>query len=166
MYKEMDGCYTKQVYKRRKGKIWENFLFTLHLPSALQLQSINSDADGHSFFFRAPASKYPFTLQHPTPNSRHVPCPVHCVYCATVLYCYNSHHCGCHYLVEVKWNLKTLADALQSHSFLAGLQGHIYGFSTAFFFFLPDTSPSCPKKRHMSHFALRSPRFYLLCLDL
>lgn len=94
------------------------------------------------------ASLHPKT---PHPKLRPVLCPVHLWHYCTTL---PSHY-------PVRWNLKTLSDALQSHSFLAAFPGPICGFSTAFFLlFLPDTSPPCPKKKRL---ALHScfPVFFL-----
>lgn len=55
----------------------------------------------------------------------------------------------------------------QPRCFLAGLPDTIYGISAAVSLpSLPDTKPVSPKKRCGASFALRSPRFYLVSLNL
>lgn len=103
-----------------------------------------------TFFFRAPISKHPFILKHPTPSSELY--SAQCTYGTTAL----------RYHPTILWGETwELPDALQSRSFPAAFPGPICGFSTAFFLlFLPDTSPPCPKKKRL---ALHScfPVFFL-----
>lgn len=142
------------VGERERGKLWGN---CLSLYPQLYSSSDQLWCWWTFFLLQSPhlqASLHPKTSH---PKLRPVLCPVHLWHYCTTL---PSHY-------PVRWNLKTLSDALQSRSFLAAFPGSICGFSTAFFLlFLPDTSPPCPKKKRL---ALHScfPVFFLWCyLDI
>lgn len=67
MHRAMVGCYSKHQWERGNGENCGEIVCLFTLSSTAPV--INSDADGHSFFFRAPISKHPFILKHPTPSS-------------------------------------------------------------------------------------------------